>query len=629
MASNPIAARLRYAFDNMMSRGPVAMLGWLALAVAFLVVIVTAVVHLGGFAPRLSFMEVLWMSLLRTLDGGTMGADQGGWPFLLSMLLVTFGGIVVVSGLVGVVTSGIEVKLGDLREGRSKVVEEGHTVILGWSPQVFAIASELVIANANQRRSSIVILGDRDKTEMEREIRERVPQTGNTHIVCRRGRPIDAFDLEITSLQTARSIIILGPEGDNPDSEVIKAILAITNNPQRRLEPYHIVAEIRDPRNMSVARLVGEYEVELVLMCDLVARTIAQTCRQSGLSVVHTELLDFAGDEIYFQREPELVGETFDHALLAYEDSAVIGLCPLRGAPRLNLPMDTLIQEGDRIIAISEDDDTVRLSGLVDLKIRPEAIRLEPTSEPEPERTLMLGWNRRAPSVINELDSYVSPGSVVDVVADYGQGQAEIERRCPDLANETVTFQLGDTTDRGLLEMLPLGSYDHVIVIACCDTLGPQEADARTLMTLLHLRDLAERFGYRFSVVSEMLDIQNRNLAEVTRADDYIVSPRLASLMLAQVSENKALAAVFFELFDPQGSEIYLKPAGDYVALGEPVNFYTVVQAGILRGEVAIGYRRARLANDAAAGYGVVINPDKTDLVTFSEGDRIVVLAED
>jgi voltage-gated potassium channel Kch len=628
MASNPIAARLRYAFDNMMSRGPVAMLGWLALAVAFLVVIVTAVVHLGGFAPRLSFMEVLWMSLLRTLDGGTMGADQGGWPFLLSMLLVTFGGIVVVSGLVGVVTSAIEVKLGDLREGRSKVVEEGHTVILGWSPQVFAIASELVIANANQRRSSIVILGDRDKTEMEREIRERVPQTGNTHIVCRRGRPIDAFDLEITSLQTARSIIILGPEGDNPDSEVIKAILAITNNPQRRLEPYHIVAEIRDPRNMSVARLVGEYEVELVLMSDLVARSIAQTCRQSGLSVVHTELLDFAGDEIYFQLEPELVGETFDHALLAYEDSAVIGLCPLRGAPRLNPPMDTLIQEGDRIIAISEDDDTVRLSGLVDLKIRPEAIRLEPTSEPKPERTLMLGWNRRAPLVINELDSYVSPGSVVDVVADYGQGQAEIERCCPDLANETVTFQLGDTTDRGLLENLPLGSYDHVIVIACCDAHGPQEADARTLMTLLHLRDLAERFGYRFSVVSEMLDIQNRNLAEVTRADDYIVSPRLASLMLAQVSENKALAAVFFELFDPQGSEIYLKPAGDYVALGEPVNFYTVAQAGILRQEVAIGYRRARLANDAAAGYGVVINPDKADLVTFSEGDRIVVLAE-
>jgi hypothetical protein len=380
---------------------------------------------------------------------------------------------------------------------------------------------------------------------------------------------------------------------------------------------------------MAVARLVGGSEVELVLMCELVARTIAQTCRQSGLSAVHTELLDFAGDEIYFQAEPELVGKTFEEVLLAYEDSAVIGVCPLRGVPRLNPPMDTQLEEGDQIIAISEDDDTVRLSGLTDLGIKPQVIHNLPPTELQPERTLILGWNRRAPSVINELDHYAAPGSVVDVVADFTQGEAEIERCCPDLENETVKFRLGDTTDRRLLEALDLGNYDHVIVVACCDTLGPQEADARTLMTLLHLRDLAERFGYRFSIVSEMLDIQNRNLAEVTRADDFIVSPRLTSLMLAQVSENKALSQVFFELFDPQGSEIYLKPADEYVVLGEPINFYTVVQAAIFRGEVAIGYRRARDAREAARGYGVVVNPEKSNEITFAAGDCIIVLAKE
>ena len=59
-----------------------------------------------------------------------------------------------------------------------------------------------------------------------------------------------------------------------------------------------------------------------------------QTCRQSGLSVVYTELLDFGGDEIYFHEEPALVGKTFGEALLAYEDSAVIGLQHGDGAIR-------------------------------------------------------------------------------------------------------------------------------------------------------------------------------------------------------------------------------------------------------------------------------------------------------
>ena len=72
--------------------------------------------------------------------------------------------------------------------------------------------------------------------------------------------------------------------------------------------------------------MVGRDEAQLVLVGDLIARITVQTCRQSGLSVVYTELLDFGGDEIYFSDEPTLVGRTFGDALLAYEDSALIGM---------------------------------------------------------------------------------------------------------------------------------------------------------------------------------------------------------------------------------------------------------------------------------------------------------------
>jgi len=126
------------------------------------------------------------------------------------------------------------------------VIEHGHTVILGWNEQVFAIIAELIIANANKRDACIVVLGDKDKVEMETAIREKVGATGRTRVVCRTGNPIELGDLEIVNLDAAHAIVVLGPEDDDPDSGVIKTVLAITNNPHRRPEPYHIVAEIND-----------------------------------------------------------------------------------------------------------------------------------------------------------------------------------------------------------------------------------------------------------------------------------------------------------------------------------------------------------------------------------------------
>lgn len=626
--------RLRYAFDNIMSKGTVAMIGWLALVTAIVTLLVSLIVWLFGIASEASFGDQLWAYLMLTLDADAMTSDP--WLTRLAGLSITFTGVFVTSILVGLLATGIDSKISDLRKGRSKVIETGHTAILGWSEQVFSIISELLVANENQPRSCIVILGDEDKVNMEEEIRGKVGNTGRTRIICRRGSPIEIADLEIVSLHTAKSIIILAPQSDDPDSSVIKTILAITNNPSRRPEPYHIVAEIHTPKNMEVAQMIGRDEVELVLTGSLIARITAQTCRQSGLSVVYTELMDFAGDEIYFQEEPRLVGKTFGEALLAYEDSAVLGLCPKEKEPKLNPPMDTRIREGDQVIAISEDDDTVVISGLTlgDLGINEGAIRTAQPAESAPEHVLILGWNWRASYIIDELEHYVAPGSTVTVVADFTEGEAKVAWQHAgetgvEKKSQTVTVQQADTTDRYLLDGLPFETFDHVILLSYSDTLDPQRADARTLITLLHLRDIAERYGYSFSIVSEMMDVRNRNLAEVTRPDDFIVSDRLVSLVMSQISENKRLGAVFADIFDPEGSEIYLKPATDYVEPGQPVNFYTVVEAARRRGEVALGYRVDADAKDAAKSYGVLVNPDKSDLITFAAQDRIIVLAEE
>lgn len=616
--------RLRYAFDNAMSRGTPALIGFLGvasltlIALAALVLVILRIVP-GGMESPPDFVEGMWLSLMRTLDSGTMGGDEGR-GFRVTMLFVTLGGIFIVSALIGVLNSGLEAKLDELRKGRSFVMEKDHTLILGWSPKIFTVLSELVLANENRHKPRIVVLAEKDKVEMEDEIRDEVGDTGKTRIICRTGTPLSLNDLEIVNPHQARSIIVLAPESEDPDSEVIKTILAITNNPGRRPEPYHIVAEIAAPKNLEVARMVGRDEAQLIVTGDLISRIIVQTSRQSGLSVVYTELLDFGGDEIYFAEEPKLVGRTFGEALLAYEDSTLIGLRSRDGKIRLNPPMATRIEEGDQVIAISEDDDTVKVSDSA--AVDEGAIHGASPTSPRPERTLLLGWNQRGPAIVRELDRYVVPGSELTLVAPAGISE---ER----LTNQKCTVRNADTSDREVLDDLKVETYDQVILLCYSDTLDVQEADARTLITLLHLRDMAEKGGHDFRIVSEMLDVRNRELAEVTQADDFIVSNKLTSLMLAQVSENKELTAVFEDLFDPDGSEVYLKPAGDYVDLGVEVNFFTVVEAARRRGEVAIGYRQMAHAKDAARAYGVAVNPKKTEKLAFSAADQVIVLAEE
>lgn len=631
MKREDIIARMRYAFDKSMAAGTAALIGWLAVASLILIAIAGLVVAALGLAPEgqpgMSLGEAIWASLMRTLDPGTMGADTG-WGFRLVMLAVTIGGIFVVSTLIGVLAAGIDTRLKQLRRGRSRVLETGHTVILNWSPSIFDIISELVNANARRHgRQYVVILAPRDKIDMEEEIAAKVRKLGNTRVICRSGEATDLYDLSLVSVQQARSIIVLSPDGEDPDSQVVKTILALTQDPQRRPERYRIVAEIHNARNGELALAVGGSEVQLVLADELIARIVVNSLRQSGLSAVYSELLDFAGSELYTVEQPELAGNTFGDALMAYPEASLIGVADNAGRLHLNPSPDLVIERGVRCIFIARDLQNIRIE-TQGIEIDNSAITLPDRTLRRPERTLMLGWNRRAPIIARELSRYVQPGSVLTVAADIPDLEAQVTSLPMLSANLAIEYAVLDTASRDALEALDIGSYDHVLVLGYPTDAPPRPSDTRTLVTLLHLRRIAEATGQHLNVVSEMIDVRNRTLAEVTRADDFVVSNRLVSQMLAQASENAELAAVFDELLDETGSEIYMRAAGHYVEPGIPVTFYTIVEAARRRGEIAIGYARRREENtDPENPTGVAVNPPKTARLTFQPGDRVIVVA--
>jgi len=625
--------KLQYKLDNMFSRGSGVLIFWLAI-LSFLVVLIAAVVLvLLRISPAgedvLKMSEALWMSLMRTLDPGTMGGDQG-WGFRLMMLFVTLGGIFIISALISIISTGLQGRLEALSQGRSRVIENGHTVILGWNDQVFTGVEELWLANNNQANGCNVIMGDENKSMMEQQVRERVPNIGHTRIVCRTGSPMDVSSLAILSLASARSIIILSPGNEDPDAEVLKIVMAIKRAPVPPGTKYHIVAELRNNRNCAIAQVVGGDEVEWLLTEDIIARVVAQTCHQSGLSLIYTDLMDFSGDEIYFFTHPDLVGKTFGEILNLFEKNAVLGIQRPGQAPQLNPPMRTLIEADDQVILIAEDDDRIRLSGEQVDRIDPTAIQNKKEVPERGERVLVLGWNHHAAKILRELDNYLGTRSSILVIANMQLVKQDASWGDLTLDRSKVLFRNGVTTDRQMLDDLDLFKFNHIIILSYNDYLTNQVADSKTLITLLHLRDISAHCPQcRYSIVSEILDIYNRNLAEGSSADDFIVSDKLISLLISQVSETKALNAVFTDICNVEGSEIYLKPASVYIRLDQPVSFYTIVESARQKGQVALGYRLAANAIDPEKLYGIVLNPMKSSKVKFTEADKIIVLAED
>jgi len=622
--------RLRYRIDTTFSSGTGPLILWLAI-VTFLVVLLAAIalalLHVAATEGDESFREAMWASLLRTLDPGTMGSDAG-WSFRLVSLSVTIAGIFVVSTLIGLIATGLDRKLESLREGRGLVVEVGHTLLLGWSPTLPGIVAELAVANENLRDGCVVVLAQRDKAAMEQDIRSRVPDLRTTRLVCRTGDPSDPVDLGIVNPLDAKAVVLLSQDGAG-DGSVIRSVLALmTHDPGLAGPP--VIAEVKRATTARALQRVTHGKVISVVSDEIIGRIAAQVCRHRGLSAVYQELLDFEGDEIYFADAGEFVGRPFADLLLASEESSVIGVRRATGETIVAPPMALLIEAGDAVVAISEDDDTVHLDPGATPAAPPTRGLIGETREQE--HILVLGWSALGPVVLRELDHYVATGSTVLVVVDPGHASP------PDpvfegLEHIGVRVTAADHHDPDcVVALLEAEQPDHLLLLCYRDGFAPAEADAAALMALLQVRHCLDRWPperVRPSVVAELLDPRDIELARVTGADDFVVSERITSLLLAQLAENPGLDPVFGHLLDVEGAEITLRSIERFGDPGALRTYGDLVRAGIDRDEIVIGFRTGDATTTSSApvlGEGIRLNIPKSEAVALTAGAKVVVV---
>ena len=166
MKKRSLKQKLKYRFDNIMSKGTIALIGLLCLVTFVIVCIAGAVTVLIGMEGGLA--SSIWVSFMHALDPGTITTDTlDNIPYVILQTVVTICGIFISSVLIGIISSGLESKLSSLRKGTSIVIEDGHTVILGFNDNIYTLINELIGANENQKDGCIVVVGEEEKEVME------------------------------------------------------------------------------------------------------------------------------------------------------------------------------------------------------------------------------------------------------------------------------------------------------------------------------------------------------------------------------------------------------------------------------------------------------------------------------
>jgi uncharacterized membrane protein YhaH (DUF805 family) len=647
MVGPPLKQRIRYRFDNFMSRGGRSI--FISLLLVFLVILAVLVGAraLVQVLSRGAGHGVGWNSFttfLQMTDPGSMGEDSAssGW---YQAIAITAGvvGIVILSTLIAFITTAVERRLHNLRKGHSSVVEAGHTLVLGWDEQrVVEIVRELIIANESVRHRAVVILAEQDKEYMDDYLAVALPNRATTTVVTRSGSPSSLLNLQLAAAGTASAVIVLSGCPDSApvaqrqesDARVVKTLLAVQNQ-RPPGEPLHVVTEIHDPAIRSLVDQTAGAGVVALNARDTLSRILVQTSRSVGLSVVYDELLSFRGNEIYFF-QADWQGLSFGELAFRFERAVPIGVYSGSGEMLLNPPRERVLDPADRLLVVADDDSTIALTpGPVavpgDRRLRPQ--RLDRSTE----RHLIVGHTRKTPLVLAELGKYVVAGSRVELMprAHHIVDGTQLETIARQVGNLAVTTLDLDPLDPATwAEHSPAG-YDSIIILSEGDELRlPDQIDAETILILLLIRQALQQGRdqgtVETTVITELVESENQALAASTGVHDFVVSSRLVSMLLAQISEQLLMQQVYQALFAEEGSEIYLKPAWLYLDdLPQQVTFADLVRLAQQRGEVCIGVKLKANENRQDLNYGITLAPSKTGEWALGPADSLVVLAED
>ncbi len=600
--------RLAYWFDTHMQKGSIALIKLLAIVTALAIGLVTLVLVLLGYSEAKYGTDVFWDGFATIINAWMpyYSDGEGSIDYLIVMAIAAIIGLLITSVLIGIISNAIEEYIEGLKDGKSTVLEKDHVVILGFIPGDYTLIKQIVLAAGTDKRS-VVIASDDSSEEMHEAIYDNVDIPKNIKLIF---RTIDIFDpasLEKLSLPTCKHIII-SPMDDRKTIKVLLAVsLLINSNDNEKVRVSALVSknEHRFPETVA-----AKHNVTTIQMRNAIARMVAHSCSQTGLSDAFREVFSFEGNEFYYREMSEAVGMSFADLSYRMDNAVPIGLIH-EGKMMLNPDKDLKIAKGDRVIIFAEESDSAVITDRNYHEVPMSTYR----SSERSRKVAIVGYNGSFKLVYRELADTISE-VVVAGIPD--EKKDTILKLYDESINRKITFFEDDIDEVENMSELAK-KVDHVVLLSD-HTLEDEDADIQSIFRIMRFRDIRTKLDLDFNITAEMRKKSNLNLIREEEHMDYVVASNMSSLFLAQLCENYELDDLFKEILANRGNELYLKKAKDFGCDG----VYTTQQLrnlALSNKSVLLGYLRAD-------SYESFFNPGLNEEIKLGAEDSLIVLSE-
>ncbi len=616
-----IVFRLLYRLERLLARGPL-------LQIAGLVAVLVILAFFGGLVVFVSptkfhgqLLAGIWWSFLHLTDTGYMGEDNEPLTRVVAIFLTFSGAILFLGGVIAILTNALDRLLASLAKGSTRVVEDGHLLIIGWNPGVTVLIEELFNSAAlagNRQLPTLVLLmetqieGVFDK--LSPAIRKRI------RLVSRQGPLADIGSLERVDFRRARAILLLSQRHrlghQASDLALLKTLMSLVTNGFQS-DGCRLIMDLSHATNRLLTKEVAPgVEIEALPCLEFSGRLLCQIIRNPGIAKVYQQLLtDAFGLSLVMIASSELnaQGLTLPELVGRLRGGTAIGF--LRGGVTHLLDFSEPTLPGDEVIVLAAQREEVKLGPADPPEIQLPQIQSVIGGENKIIRILVVGRNEAFESMLIELARYGTESYEIDILCDNPAGLPL--DRWPNLNLKTHKGRVRNLED---LRLVPSGQYGRVVILSN-DMVDPLTSDAETAMAYAILR----RADFLAPDTRFLLDLQeddNRALFPDISCD-LLVSPQIGNHMLAQATMKPAWRPIYEELFTAGGAELWLISWAQLFgacSLNGFLSWGQIQRMALKRSCLAIGYASSQLHLSPNADHQVEVQAQLRLLVI--EQDR-------
>lgn len=340
-SSLSIRERLAFYTDRILSRGFIALLEVLIVAALLILFLASFILWLVTSKDELSFTESMWRNIKYVFtpevpDFSDMGQTTGS--FIITVIVIFFG-LIISSGVVGIVTTWLLTYYEGLKDGFSPALGSGHTTIFGFNDMIYSLINEYSMDNDKGEKKRFVIVDEHlTRGEMEEKIRQlfnmslsRLEKKNNFIILCRSVKRAGIEDLRRCRVQYSSSIVI----NDYSDETVLRKLMSVVTLLDREKEKDEnfifptLVCIFREEYFANAAKNAFDKKyLRVFSLSNTVSSLIAKTCQQPGLSNVFLELVSYKGMEIYLHKAsavPDVIGKSFLDIFSSFDNAIPLG----------------------------------------------------------------------------------------------------------------------------------------------------------------------------------------------------------------------------------------------------------------------------------------------------------------